>query len=377
MQDTSLEEIIKIRNLILEAENVKNNDKKTAIFLLEDALQFLEKLQKNEKCLKLLSILRKKINALNNKLSELKNKTNETVSPPLSERILDSLVGCEEAKLVLKETCLYPKLFPELFSRERQPFRSVLLFGPPGTGKTHLVELTAKMSGRTLFGVSAADVCDKFVGESEKNVRKIFKQAKDAKSSLLFFDELDALFRKRTDRDSQVAATIKTEFLLQLNKMDINCVFIGATNLPWALDSAFVRRFDRIVFVGLLNEEQVLLLLKEKLGEQVTDSLLKKIAKQFSPATGSDVELLTKNLIYQPIRELMAAKSFVKTGSVYRIGDEETVTYRELKERGETIEEPKLDEKVVLGVLEKTQKTIPVSEQGKYIMWMEKVNLYK
>lgn len=178
----------------------------------------------------------------------------------------DDVAGLEIAKSALKETVVYPFLRPDLFMGLREPARGMLLFGPPGTGKTMLARAVATESRSTFFAISASSLTSKFLGESEKLVRALFVLAKKMAPSIIFVDEIDSLLSTRSGSgEHEATRRIKTEFLIQWSdlaraaagkepreKGDASRVLVlAATNLPWAIDEAARRRFVRRQYIPL------------------------------------------------------------------------------------------------------------------------------
>lgn len=163
--------------------------------------------------------------------------------------------GCEEAITALQQATLLPKRFPQFFTGVRRPWRRLLLFGPPGTGKTLLASATAGELDVPFLSVSAADLLSKWVGETEKHVRRAFQQAAAYTSCVFFLDEIDGLCSTRgVHGETEVARRLKTEFLLHLQALPPSVLLMAATNLPWEMDSAIRRRFERFVYVGLPDD---------------------------------------------------------------------------------------------------------------------------
>lgn len=186
----------------------------------------------------------------------------------------DDIAGLDIAKDALKETVVYPFLRPDLFMGLREPARGMLLFGPPGTGKTMLARAVATESKSTFFAISASSLTSKFLGESEKLVRALFGIAKAMAPSIIFVDEIDSLLSARGDSgEHEATRRIKTEFLIQWSDLaraaagreqsaqekergDASRVLVlAATNLPWAIDEAARRRFVRRQYIPLPEDE--------------------------------------------------------------------------------------------------------------------------
>ena len=182
----------------------------------------------------------------------------------------DDVAGLDIAKNALKEAVVYPFLRPDLFMGLREPARGMLLFGPPGTGKTMLARAVATESKSTFFAISASSLTSKWLGESEKLVRALFTLAKALAPSIIFVDEIDSLLSSRggaTEHES--TRRVKTEFLIQWSDLqraaagkaqtdkekqegDASRVLVlAATNLPWAIDEAARRRFVRRQYIPL------------------------------------------------------------------------------------------------------------------------------
>ncbi len=182
----------------------------------------------------------------------------------------DDVAGLDIAKNALKEAVVYPFLRPDLFMGLREPARGMLLFGPPGTGKTMLARAVATESRSTFFAISASSLTSKYLGESEKLVRALFQLAKALAPSIIFVDEIDSLLSQRAGSgEHEATRRIKTEFLIQWSDLakaaagreqsetekvqgDASRVLVlAATNLPWAIDEAARRRFVRRQYIPL------------------------------------------------------------------------------------------------------------------------------
>lgn len=195
------------------------------------------------------------------------------------------IAGLEIAKSALREAVVYPFLRPDLFMGLREPARGMLLFGPPGTGKTMLARAVATESKSTFFSISASSLTSKYLGESEKLVRALFGLAKVLAPSIIFVDEIDSLLSQRSGSgEHEATRRIKTEFLIQWSDLqraaagrdsgdkergDANRVLVlAATNLPWAIDEAARRRFVRRQYIPLPESETRAIQLKTLLGQQ-------------------------------------------------------------------------------------------------------------
>merc|ERR1712176_1371826 len=144
------------------------------------------------------------------------------------------VAGLEAAKEALKEAVILPIKFPHLFTGNRKPWKGILLFGPPGTGKSYLAKAVAtEANNSTFFSVSSSNLVSKYVGESEKLVKNLFAMARQKKPSIVFIDEVDSLASKRGDNEQDNTRRIKTEFLVQMQgvgKDTKGVLTLGATN---------------------------------------------------------------------------------------------------------------------------------------------------
>jgi vacuolar protein-sorting-associated protein 4 len=132
------------------------------------------------------------------------------------------VAGLEGAKEALKEAVILPIKFPHLFTGNRKPWKGILLFGPPGTGKSLLAKAVAtEANNSTFFSVSSSNLVSKWLGESEKLVKNLFEIARQHKPSIIFIDEIDSLCSTRSDNESESARRIKTEFLVQMQGLSL------------------------------------------------------------------------------------------------------------------------------------------------------------
>lgn len=234
----------------------------------------------------------------------------------------DDVAGLEIAKSALKETVVYPFLRPDLFMGLREPARGMLLFGPPGTGKTMLARAVATESKSVFFAISASSLTSKFLGESEKLVRALFAIAKELAPSIIFVDEIDSLLGARGGgSEHEATRRIKTEFLIQWSdlqkaaagredkeKGDASRVLVlAATNLPWAIDEAARRRFVRRQYIPLpedfVREQQLRTLLAAQ-KHNLNDRDLQKLVRLTENFSGSDITALAKDAAMGPLRSL-------------------------------------------------------------------------
>jgi SpoVK/Ycf46/Vps4 family AAA+-type ATPase len=178
-------------------------------------------------------------------------KTVERCRKIISEEKMEDIIGQEDAKRALAEAIVWPSKIPNFFTVTRPPAQAVLLYGPPGTAKTKMVNSFAGMSSATLFEVQGSDVKSKWIGQSDKFVKFLFLRANMEKFSIIFIDEIDHLLPSRIETDVAGCSGITNQFLVELNgkyNPERNrVVLIGATNFPNRIDAAISRRFQKIV----------------------------------------------------------------------------------------------------------------------------------
>lgn len=235
----------------------------------------------------------------------------------------DDVIGLEDAKRAIMESIVYPTKRPDLFPLGWP--RGILLFGPPGTGKTLLAAATAAEIEATFISVDAASIMSRWLGEAEKNVARIFAQARSIKGPVvIFMDELDALLGVRSN---EVGGEVRARNQL-LQEMDgladkgrNNLVYvIGATNKPWALDAPFVRRFQKRIMVGLPDEPTRVKLFEHytrdlRLAEDVDLKELARLTENYSPSDIRDVCQAAHLIV---VRELFESNEALKPGSMPR-----------------------------------------------------------
>ncbi|XP_063231005.1 spastin isoform X1 [Bacillus rossius redtenbacheri] len=245
------------------------------------------------------------------------------VDPKLAQIILDEVLeggapvhwediaGQEVAKQALQEMVIYPALRPELFTGLRTPSRGLLLFGPPGNGKTLLARAVATECNATFFSISAASLTSKYVGEGEKLVRALFAVARELQPSIIFIDEVDSLLSERREGEHEASRRLKTEFLVEFDGLpsssEERVLVMAATNRPQELDEAALRRFSKRIYVTLPDQTTRVLLLSRLLGKHhspLSGDELQRLARLTDGYSGSDLTSLAKDAALGPIREL-------------------------------------------------------------------------
>ena len=232
------------------------------------------------------------------------------------------VAGLAEAKRLLREAVVMPARFPQFFQGLLSPWRGVLLYGPPGTGKTMLAKAVATECGTTFFNISASSIVSKWRGDSEKLVRVLFELARHHAPSTVFLDEIDAVAASRdggdgggAGNDHEASRRMKTELLIQLDGLsrteDDDSVFLlAATNLPWSLDPALLRRLEKRVEVGLPERASRAAMVERLLATRDVDApraeVIEPLATKTEGYSGSDIATLCKEVAMRPLRRLMA-----------------------------------------------------------------------
>ncbi|XP_003224451.1 vacuolar protein sorting-associated protein 4B [Anolis carolinensis] len=231
----------------------------------------------------------------------------------------NDVAGLEGAKEALKEAVILPIKFPHLFTGKRTPWRGILLFGPPGTGKSYLAKAVAtEANNSTFFSVSSSDLVSKWLGESEKLVKNLFQLARENKPSIIFIDEIDSLCGSRSENESEAARRIKTEFLVQMQGVGTDnegILVLGATNIPWVLDSAIRRRFEKRIYIPLPEDHARAAMFKLHLGttkNTLTESDYRELGKRTDGYSGADISVIVRDALMQPVRKVQSATHFKK-----------------------------------------------------------------
>lgn len=214
------------------------------------------------------------------------------------------------AKQALQEMVILPAVRPELFTGLRSPAKGLLLFGPPGNGKTLLARAIATECSATFFNISAATLTSKYVGDGEKLVRALFSVARKLQPSIIFIDEIDSLLSERNTGEHEASRRLKTEFLVEFDGLPSNLdsdkiVVLGATNRPQELDEAALRRFTKRVYVALPDQstrEHLIRKLLAKQGCQLPETAIANLAACTKGYSGSDLTALAKDASLEPIR---------------------------------------------------------------------------
>ncbi len=325
------------KHVIAAMDAEKRGDYDIAIYNLKKAIEYLERLIRNYPDHPMISYYFKKLKQYRAKVKELeykllpasgpddeeeyrveiKGNRREGEAPPefvLKEKpsvTFNDIAGLDDAKEAIKEAIIYPIKRPDLFPLGWP--RGILLYGPPGTGKTMLGAAVAnEVDGEFLY-VSAANIMSKWLGEGEKNVKRLFdyarKKAEEGVPVIIFIDEIDDLLGVHT---SEVGGEVRVrnQFLKEMDGLqdkgrNLHIYVIGATNKPWKLDEPFIRRFQKRIYVPLPNVEarkQLLKMLTSKI-KLSKDVNLDKLAEMLEGYNGSDIKDIVFDAYMRTVKE--------------------------------------------------------------------------
>ncbi len=248
---------------------------------------------------------------------KIDRSTNLTI---LTEAVVDRKVrvtyeevgGLRQEVKAMREVVELPLKHPELFARLGiEPHSGILLYGPPGCGKTLLAKVIASESEANMFSINGPEIMNKYYGETEAKLREIFKEAKDNSPSIIFIDEIDAIASKREEAYGDVEKRVVAQLLALMDGLDDrgNVIVLGATNRPDSVDPALRRpgRFDREFEISVPNEDGRLeILLIHTRGMPLSDEVeLRNLASELHGYTGADIKSLCREAALKSIRRYL------------------------------------------------------------------------
>ena len=225
----------------------------------------------------------------------------------------EDIGGLERAKQELKEVVEWPLKYPDVFSLlNTKPPKAILLFGPPGTGKTMLVKAVANESDANFISIKGPELLSKWVGESEKAVREIFRKAKQSAPCIIFLDEIDSIAPIRSaGLDSHVTERVVSQILTEMDGLEElkDVMIIAATNRPDIIDPALLRpgRLDRLIYIQSPTKEAREAIFKVHLAGKPlgADVSIEELAKMTEGYVGADIAAIVKEAVMAALREFV------------------------------------------------------------------------
>ncbi|GMM27749.1 AAA family ATPase [Martiniozyma asiatica (nom. inval.)] len=311
-----------------------------------------------------------------NENNKLKNQLANSILTEKPNIQWDDIAGLEAAKDALKEAVILPVKFPQLFTGKRKPVSGILLYGPPGTGKSYLAKAVATEANSTFFSISSSDLVSKWMGESERLVKQLFILAREQKPSIIFIDEVDALCGPRGEGESEASRRIKTELLVQMNGVgndSTGVLVLGATNIPWQLDSAIRRRFERRIYIALPDSEARLEMFKLNIGEtscSLNNDDYHTLANITDGYSGHDISVVVKDALMQPIRKIQSATHFRQVNNQWQPcspGDLGSTEKNWMDLDGDELLEPDLTLADFLKAIKNNKPTVNQADLDKFV----------
>ena len=239
----------------------------------------------------------------------------ETVGAERPRITFDDVGGMEDVKEEIRMKIVHPFAQPELFAAYgKTPGGGILLYGPPGCGKTHIARATAGEISATFIAVGIDEVLSMWMGESEQALHEAFERARRAAPCVLFFDEVDAIGAKRHDIRHGAMRQLVNQFLAELDGIKTSnegVLVLAATNAPWAVDDALRRpgRFDRVVFLPPPDEQARAAIIHLHLAERPTSDVdVESLARKTNGFSGADLAAVVDRAVEAKLRDSMQAR---------------------------------------------------------------------
>ncbi|KAG0305440.1 hypothetical protein BGZ98_004141 [Dissophora globulifera] len=249
----------------------------------------------------------------------------EVIHPEDIKVDFEQIGGLDPIIRSLRESVILPLNHPALFTSASGLLgapKGVLLYGPPGCGKTMLAKALAKESGATFINMHVSTLTDKWFGESNKLVAALFSLAHKMQPAIIFIDEIDSFLRERRSNDHEITSMMKAEFMSMWDGLttgeDTRIIVLGATNRPNDIDSAILRRMPKRFAIKLPSEEQRMNILKLMLAETKLDPSFdfNKLVQKTAGFSGSDLKEACRNASMLPLREYLRGKGSDRKGAL-------------------------------------------------------------
>ncbi|OAJ43773.1 hypothetical protein BDEG_27093 [Batrachochytrium dendrobatidis JEL423] len=296
------------------------------------------------------------------------------------------IAGLASSKRLIKEAIVFPIKFPSLFTGILKPWKGILMFGPPGTGKTMLAKAVATECQTTFFNISASSVVSKWRGDSEKLVRVLFELARYHAPSTIFLDELESIMGQRTSDggEHEGSRRMKTELLIQMDglaKGNEHVFLLGASNLPWDLDVAMLRRLEKRILIDLPDKDSRKTIFQSLLpADMIDDSdvrvvgdldyeALASLTKGYS---GSDINLVCREAAMRPLRKIFDKLEAVSNKQIEAsVSTASVLDYIQNETGGTEIARDAISQHDVVEAIRTTNPTCDVSLEKKYQDWQK------
>lgn len=278
------------------------------------------------------------------------------------------IAGLKQPKDLLQEAVILPQVMPEYFQGIRRPWKGILMVGPPGTGKTLLAKAVATECGSTFFCVTPATMTSKWRGESEKLVKLLFEMARFYAPSTIFIDEIDGMGGRRGGGDEHESSRrVKNELLMQMDGASEpregereQVTLLAATNLPWELDDALIRRLEKRIFIPLPDLDARLALVKHACKDLPLEGSinLTDIAKKLDGYSGSDITNVCRDAAMMAMRRALKGMAM-------------TDIRAQIKEKKEELSDLPTTMQDFLDAIKKVNKTVSKEDVEKYQKWID------
>ena len=307
--------------------------------------------------------------------------------------LFSDIQGCNEAIMDISESVIIPLKYPRIFKRSKS-LRStgILLYGPPGTGKSMIARATAGEISATFFTASCAELTSRWVGGSEKKLKSLFETSIDNVPSIVFLDEIDSIAGIRSSESTIADQRLTNQLLIELDNISnkqLAVFVIAATNLPWQIDDAVMRRLSRKIYIPMPDVSARRLMFMHGFSDAltITQEHMDKFAEQSENLSGSDISTLISRVKVMPLHLLYRSKKFLVSESenqtlsvsMFMDGDNETplhATFDDIvKKYGEDcIVIPDISSAFIYSEISSFTPTVSLASREMYKNYVQKIN---